>query len=193
MSHSRQGRGWPALRLFMLGYAVLFVVYYDAYLRDRLIAETAQEVEAMDALRQARRTGALPAIGQAEAALARAGTQPVSRDRRARVYELAEALSRSIRMQLSVPRYQAIAVGRGATLDTIDVPLNDRAWLGTQLAALRALDREADRLAGLEALLGRTDPGPGGSYDDLGDPSNQPHLVRGPAHAEDPDFRRGPL
>ena len=32
-------------------------------------------------------------------------------------------------MQLSVPRYQAIAVGRGATLDTIDVPLNNRLWL----------------------------------------------------------------
>ena len=32
-------------------------------------------------------------------------------------------------MQLSVPLYKAIGVGRGATLDTIDVPLNNRNWL----------------------------------------------------------------
>ena len=60
-------------------------------------------------------------------------------------------------MQLSVARYQAIAVGRGANLDTIDVPLNNRLWLKAQFAALRKLagrggpaagtrrDRELDR------------------------------------------------
>ena len=41
---------------------------------------------------------------------------------RARIFELAEALFQSIGMQLSVPRYKAIAVDRGANLDTLDVP-----------------------------------------------------------------------
>ena len=45
------------------------------------------------------------------------------------MHELAEALYQSIRMQLSVERYKAISVGRGANLDTIDVPLNNRRWL----------------------------------------------------------------
>ena len=41
-------------------------------------------------------------------------------------------------MQLSVPLYDAIAVDRGANLDTLDVPLNDRLWLRDQLARLSA-------------------------------------------------------
>ena len=49
-----------------------------------------------------------------------------AREWRARTFELAEALFQSIRMQLSVVRYQAIAVGRGANLDAIDYGLNNR-------------------------------------------------------------------
>jgi hypothetical protein len=171
----------------------LYRAYYDAYVRDRLIAETAQEAEALAVLRQARRIGSRRALEQAAAILGRASPGTVSADRRARVFELAEALFQSIRMQLSVARYKAIAVGRGTTLDTIDVPLNNRVWLEDQLAAIGKLEGEEDRLRGIEALLGRTDPGPGGFYDDLGDPARQPHLVRGPAFAEDPDFRRSTL
>ena len=48
---------------------------------------------------------------------------------RARVNELAEALFQSIRMQLSVEKYGAIDVNRGANLDELDVPLNNRVWL----------------------------------------------------------------
>jgi hypothetical protein len=172
----------------------LYRAYYDAYVRDRLLAETAREAEALAVLRQARRIGSRRALEQGGAILLARGSQSVvSADRRARVFELAEALFQSIRMQLSVARYKAIAVGRGATLDTIDVPLNNRVWLEDQLTALGKLETEEDRLKGIEAILGRTDPGPGGFYDDLGDPARQPHLVRGPAFAEDPDFRRGPL
>jgi hypothetical protein len=171
----------------------LYRAYYDAYVRDRLIAETAQESEAIGVLRRARSTGARPALEQARAILGRASRSDVSADRRARVFELAEALFQSIQMQLSVARYKAIAVGRGATLDTIDVPLNNRAWLEDQLAMISKLEVEVDRLKAIEAIVDRTDPGPGGFYDDLGDPARQPHLVRGPGFAEDPDYRRGAL
>ena len=37
-------------------------------------------------------------------------------------------------MQLSVPRYKAIGVDRGASLDTLDVPLNNRLWLERSFA-----------------------------------------------------------
>jgi hypothetical protein len=171
----------------------LYRAYYDACVRDRLIAETAQESAAMEALRRARQIGSRRALEQADAILRRASSHPVSVDRRARVGALAEALYQSIRMQLSVARYKAIAVGRGATLDTIDVPLNSRVWLETQFALLRSLEREEDRLRGIDAILTRTDPGPGGFYDDLGDPARQPHLVRGPGFASDPDYRRSAL
>jgi hypothetical protein len=77
-----------------------------------------------------------------------------------------------------VPRYKAIGVDRGASLDTLDVPLNNRLWLAREFAGARGDPGEIDR------ILNWTDPGPGGFYDDLGDPTRQPHLVRGSASLE---------
>jgi hypothetical protein len=171
----------------------LYRAYYDAHVRDRLIHETGLESKAREALRRAGQTGSLPAMDEAEAILEQAVTRPVSADRRARVFELGEALFQSARMQLSVPKYQAIEVWRGANLDTIDLPLNDRTWLESRFAEIRQLASEPDRLKAIASLLDRADPGPGGFYDDLGDPADQPHLVRGPGYSEDPDFRRSPM
>jgi hypothetical protein len=117
----------------------------------------------------------------------------VSRDKRQRVFELAEALYQSIRAQLSVPKYQALAVGRGANLDTIDVPLNNRLWLVRRFAEIRKIEREDERLAQLDAIVNWTNPGPGGLYDDLGNPSAQPHLIPGLPYDKDPMFRRSSM
>ena len=115
---------------------------------------------------------------EAESILERAVTERVSSDWRARVFELAEALYRSIGMQLSVPLYQAEAVDRGANLDNIDVPVNDRLWLKEQFAEIRELPDEGQRLKRIDDIVHWTDPGRGGFYDDLGDLLRQPHLVR---------------
>jgi hypothetical protein len=152
----------------------LYRAYYDAYVRARLLAETEQERRAMDTLRQTRNT---------EAAAAQLRRQPVAADLRSRVFELAEALYQSIRMQLSVEKYGAIAVGRGANLDLIDAPLSNAPWLLKQFAEGTSVD----------TILNWTNPGPGGFYDDLGDPSNQPHLIRGRQFAEDPASLRGAM
>src|SRR5262249_11406011 len=111
---------------------------------------------------------------------------------RGRAAELAEALFQSVRAQLSVKKYHAIAIGRGASLDTIDAPLSDAAWLRAQIAAARKLGDEPARIARLNAALDREDPGPGGFYDDLGDPRRQPHLVRGPGWEKDPGYYASP-
>jgi hypothetical protein len=126
----------------------------------------------------------MAAMSEAERLLAPAA--PVAADLRTRVFQLAEALYQSVRMQLSVPLYRAIAVGRGANLDLIDAPLNDRVWMSEQFAAIRALPTERERLAALSRLASWTDPGPGGFYDDLGVADAQPHLVAPPAFREDP-------
>jgi hypothetical protein len=89
-------------------------------------------------------------------------------------------------MQLAVRPYGAIAVGRGATLDTIDMPLNDRVWLGDRFREIRGLAKEDERLAAIATIARWTDAGPGGFYDDLGDPARQPHLIRGPGLPTDP-------
>jgi hypothetical protein len=161
----------PVLRNWRFQQA-LYRAYYDAYTRKRLLYETTLEDQALRKLRETRDTVAAAAI------LRRAVQQPVAPAWRARIFELAEALFQSIGMQLSVPRYQAIGVDRGASLDTLDVPLNNSLWLEQRFAGARTDAQEIDR------ILNWTDPGPGGFYDDLGDPALQPHLVRGSASLE---------
>ncbi len=156
----------------------LYRAYYDAYTRRRLAYETDLDRQAMAVLEQAGEMGAERAMTGAESILHKAVTDRVAVDLRARVFELAEALFQSIRMQLSVSRYKAIAVDRGATLDTLDAPLNDRLWLEQRFRELRGAPSESDRLAGLHEILHWTDAGRGGFYDDLGDVTRQPHLVR---------------
>ena len=164
----------------------LYRAYYDAFVKDRLGYETQLESRARAALRDAPRLGSLEALKRARAELTKASAEPVSTDRRARVLELGEALFQSIHMQLSVPKYQAIGVDRGANLDLIDVPLNNREWLERSFADIEALNVEASRLKAIDALLHRTDPGPGGYYDELGNPRRRPHLVPGPGLEKDP-------
>jgi len=164
----------------------LFRAYYDAYIRRRLIYETDLESAAMKVLGTSPDRGTLRAMEEAEKLLERAVTQPVEIDLRTRIHELAEALFQSISMQLSVSKYRAISVDRGASLDTLEHPLNNRRWLKERFRQIRALNTEPERLAALNQILHWTDPGPGGFYDDLGNPALQPHLVQGKGFKEDP-------
>jgi hypothetical protein len=170
----------------------LYRAYYDAYVRSRLLQETAREERALERLRAIRPGDSRRALEDAAAVLNEAHEAPAS-EWRQRVYALAEALFQSIRQQLSVERYGAIAVGRGATLDSVETPLNNSGWLLPRFAEAAALDKEDERVAAIERILRWTDPGPGGYYDDLGDPSRQPHLVQGLPFAEDPQRLRSAM
>jgi hypothetical protein len=170
----------------------LYRAYYDAFLYHRLLDETSQEQRALSKLRQARASGPLVALDEAEKLLDEAVAHPAAPDLRARVFELGDMLFQSIRMQLSVERHKAIAVDRGATLDTIDEPLNNRLWLKRRFGEIRKLSNEPDQLREIAAIVNWTDPGPGGFHDDLGNPARQPHLVRGVGLAGDPGFYETP-
>ncbi|HUY86504.1 MAG TPA: hypothetical protein VMU77_05275, partial [Acidimicrobiales bacterium] len=50
-----------------------------------------------------------------------------------------------------------------------------------------------ERYRAILELIRRTDPGPGGFYDNLGDLTCQPHLVRGLGAKKDPEFRHSAL
>ncbi|HUK17950.1 MAG TPA: glycoside hydrolase family 20 zincin-like fold domain-containing protein [Bryobacteraceae bacterium] len=183
----------PQLRSNWRFQQALYRAYYDAYTRARLIFENGLEERALADLKNLPSEGSLAAMDRAEATLATPLTDRNALAWRARVFELAEALFQSIRMQLSVPRYQAISVDRGANLDTIDVPLNNRGWLRQRFDEIRRMPDEAARRNAIDAIVNWTDPGPGGFYDDLGNPARQPHLVRGPGYQADPDFRESAL
>lgn len=170
---------------------LLYRTYYDSFVRDRLIYETALEEQAREKLRAAS-SGSLAAMDEAAKILELAVTTPVAVEKRDRIFEIGGELFKSIRMQLSVKLYQAIAAERGANLDTIDTPLNNRKWLLHRFEEIRKLPNETDRVAALDEILNWSDPGPGGFYDDLGCPDRQPHLVRGKGFEGDPESFASP-
>lgn len=132
----------------------LYRAYYDAYIQRRLIRETNLQRRALEDLKTASQVGAVAALDKAEATLDEASADPVANNLRARVFEMAEALFQSIRMQLSVERYKAIAVDRGANLDQIDKPLTRAPRLREEFARIRGLGSEEQRL---EAVAKITD------------------------------------
>lgn len=183
----------PQLLLNWRFQQVVYRANYDAYVRQRLIHETGLEGRAMDLLRGASKYGVNLALDQAEEELDKTLLELVAQDLRERASDMAEALYQSIRMQLSVPKYRAISVGRGAQFDLIDRPVNNYYWLKAQFEDIRWMPEEREKLAAVEGLLNWCNPGPGGFYDDLGDPLNQPHLVRDLTKDFDPENRTNPL
>jgi hypothetical protein len=192
-------RATPQQRLNWRFQEALYRAYYDAYIHSRLLSENRQEEMATAALARAKRnwpltsTGSLKAMEEAESILDADARTANAREYRARVFELAEALFQSIHMQLSVDRYKAISIDRGASLDTIDFALNNRVWLENRFNDIRAIASEPDRIAKIDELLNWTNPGPGGYYDALGFVNWRPHLVMGESYAQDPDFLKSPL
>jgi hypothetical protein len=192
----------------------LYRAYFDAYVQGRLRDETAQVERALFVLRQVDQIGWRPApleIGAAPSPGPTNGRDPAllideargilqqsllhsgDGSLRGRVKELAEALFQTIRMQLAVDRYRGEAVVRGTNLETLDYPVSDAPWLLRQLTDIGREPDKAKQLLAMRALLNRTDPGPGGFYDELGNPSNRPHLLLGEGAEKDPEFRATPL
>lgn len=179
-------KSWRFLQL-------LYRAYSDAYVRERLILETAAWTRAIAELRRAPDLGAQAACDRALRILDQAAAEARQGELRTRVYALAEALFQSIHVQLSVARYGAQAVRRGASLDGLEYPLNDRLWLQQRCAEIAALAGEEARLGAVDAILRRTDPGPGGHYDNFGAGAQQDHLVTGPGFRDDPSFLESAL
>ncbi len=93
---------------------------------------------------------------------------------------------RSVCLQTSVPRYFASGAERGAFLDFIDYPLNNRWWLEDEFAKVTALPTEAEKCQRLETIGTWESPGPGSFYDDIGHVGRSPHVRRGEAAITDP-------
>ena len=157
---------------------------YDSLLQGRLRRETAAEAAALHLLETQPPTDT--ALQQARATI----PKPVAcadDPGCPRLQQLADDLFHSIRMQLSVPRYQALAVGRGANLDEVETPLTSAAFLDRQITLALATTSPAQRSAILQqTLVAAGHPSSTALFDDLGDPALQPHLVFTPTFAQDP-------
>ena len=72
-------------------------------------------------------------------------------------------------MQTSVPKYNASGAERGAILDFIDYPLNNRWWLADEFDKIRKMPTEKEKLARLEIIRLWENPGQGSYYDNVSD------------------------
>jgi hypothetical protein len=192
----------------------LYRAYYDTSVQSRLLAERAALQKALDSLARveeigwspepldiSQRPGRAPANGldpvvlldQASHILDAVMLDPAASHLRTRVRELGEALLQSIHMQLAVERYRGEAVNRAANLETLETPVTDVPWLRAQIQLIKKLPSANEQVAAIRQLLARTDPGPGGFYDEPGNPSNRPHVILGLGAAEDPEFRASVL
>lgn len=151
---------------------------YDAYIRHRLIDETRLELKADTILANAPKLGSGLAMSQAMEVLNLAVKNPKSPDLRARIYELCDKLFNSIGLQTSVAKYYAINEQRGAVLDFVDYPLNNRWWLEDEFEKIKALDSEDAKIHRLHKLATWENPGPGSFYDNVGNIDKSPHVVR---------------
>ena len=166
---------------------------YDAYARGRYICEMELEDEANASLAEAAMIGSGTAMDRALAALGRAESEPTRPELRQRIVDLCEALNQSIALQTSVQRYGAKNAERGAILDFIDLPLNNRWWLDDEFARIRRMPSEAERLARLEVIRTWENPGEGSFYDDIGNVEQSRHVLRGEPIETDPTFAFTPV
>jgi hypothetical protein len=169
----------------------LIRAYFDAYTQRRLIYEKSLEREARTILERAGNIGSMSAISEAGRTLLLAQEKPTAQELRQRCIALADSLFRSFGAQLTVEKHHA-AGGRGNFIDNIDIPLNDAMWLLDQISDIEKIGNEPDRLRAIESMLHRTDPGPGGFYDNLGDPSSWKRIVSKKRWADDPGSLESP-
>ena len=159
---------------------------YDAFVRRRLLNETRLEDEANRILFEADKRGADAAMTEAKKVLNRAVETPVSPELHQRIAELYEELFKSICLQSSVEKYQASGGERGASLDYIDVPVNNRWWLEDEFIKVSEMTSESGKCARLKQIATWEHPGPGSFYDDIGNTAKSPHVTRCEAPVMDP-------
>ncbi|OIN60540.1 hypothetical protein BLX24_06160 [Arsenicibacter rosenii] len=179
----------PSLRAnprFQMG---LIRAYFDAYIRERSLYEAGLERQAYAALTSSAGS-AKSRAQQALAMLRKAWEEPVAAPLKARCLALADSLYRSIGAQLTVARHGAMP-GRGNFIDNLDYPLNDAPWLVHELKKTADMD-EAGAAKVLDALLNRTYPGKGGTYDHFLSPLSRARVLGRLSREKDPGSLQSP-
>ena len=165
--------------------AYLFRAYFDGHVQARFGHEQEAQDAAYVALRGAPLSGSAKALAAARYALDRNMTDPVAEQWRARVFELAETINRTVG--------GAVLQSQAADLNlaTFAAPLSDKPFLLAQMAKIAELATEAQRLRAIAALGNWQNVADGGFFDKLGTGvlrGEAPHLVVGQGAEADPEF-----
>jgi hypothetical protein len=159
--------GNPGLQANWRWQQLIMRAYYDAYIQDRSAYEKKLEAEAYEILKTAQKMGTEEAMEKALAHIQKADSEPVSQHLKNKVLEYAEVLFHSVGAQTSVEKYNASGSERGAILDFIDHPLNNRWWLEDEFKKIGFLKTEDEKLKRLEFLRTYENPGEGSFYDNI--------------------------
>jgi len=166
----------PGLKLNWRWQQLIMRAYYDTYVKRRKLYEQKLERQANLVLEKASEMGVLKSMETALNLVNEADKSPISPEVRQKVVDYCEALFKSIGMQTSVPKYQASGAERGAILDFLDYPLNNRWWLADEFEKIKKMTNEKDQLARLEVIAKWENPGPGSFYDNISDLSKGPRV-----------------
>jgi len=150
--------------------------YYDAYIQERNSYEKNLEVQANTLLANARTIGADKAMDEALALVQKADKEFVAQDLKQKAVQYLDDLFHSVGLQTSVEKYHASGAERGAVLDFIDYPLNNRWWLEDEFKKIRALKTEEEKLAKLDLIRTYETPGEGSFYDNISS-SGAKHVI----------------
>jgi len=150
---------------------------YDVYVKRRKAYEQKLETEANQVLLQAPKLGTSKAMEMALGLVNKADKEPITNGLRQKIVDLCEALWQSIGLQTSVKKYQASGSERGAILDFIDYPLNNRWWLADEFKKIEKMGTEQEKLARLEVIAKWENPGDGSYYDNISDISKSSHVT----------------
>ncbi len=151
---------------------------YDAYTRQRLLNETRLEQEALDLLAKANRDDPAKSIVLAKAKFRESETRPILPETRKKIVDLCDSLFRSVGLQTSVTRHQASGHERGAVLDYLDYPLNNRWFIEDQLTLIAKLPSKEEQIKAITKVVDWENPGVGGYHDVLGHVGRSPRMVK---------------
>jgi len=166
----------PGLQLNWRWQQLVMRAYYDTYVKRRKIYEQKLEREANEFLLNAKNIGINQSMELALNKVNQADKSPIYPELRQKVVDYCEALFKSIGMQTSVPKYQASGAERGAILDFIDYPLNNRWWMEDEFKKIKKLTSEKEQLERLDIIAKWENPGPGSYYDNISDLSKGPRV-----------------
>ncbi len=150
---------------------------YDYFLKIRKAYEQNLEKLANQVLLKAPKIGSDKAMAQALEIVERADKEPVTNELRQKIVDYCAALFQSVGLQTSVEKYKASGAERGAILDFIDYPLNNRWWLADEFKKVEKMATEKEKVARLNIIATWENPGDGSYYDNVSDISKSSHVL----------------
>lgn len=168
--------GHPGLKGNWRWQMLLLRAYYDTYTRRRLLYEQSLEKKANQLLAVTEPGNIKETMDKALATVNKADLQPVAPELRKRIEDLCADLFASIGLQTSVPKYKAKNYERGAVLDHVDYPLNNRWWLSDEFKKIDTVKTAKEQIAALRTIANWENPGNGSYYDDVSSVSKGPRV-----------------